>query len=186
MRCTENKVELFQFLGREVASLEVEGVLFVSTSDVNVVSNRPSDMASVGIDVTDHEADTRLLLHEAHGAAQGHRKILIRKVDTDVGALAVAYVNQLDIDLWLAFCVGKHFTYISANSLAGYLGSDKCKALPFFQAFSGSDTTSSFAGRSKRTAFDAWGVFPEVTPVFKKLSSTPEMITAEDEAVLEW
>ena len=161
-------------------------MLFVSTFGVNVVSKRPNDMASTGIDPTDHEeADTRLMLHVAHGAAEGHRSVLIRTVDTDVVALAVTFVNQLDIELWLAFGVGKHFNYILANSLASNFGPEKCKALSFFHAFSGSDTTSSFAGRGKKTAFDAWEVFPEVTPVFSKLSLTPDVITPEDEAVLE-
>ncbi len=38
-----------------------------------------------------------------------------------------------------------------------------------FHAFTGCDTTSLFAGRGKKTAFNTWNVFPEVTGAFEDL-----------------
>ena len=184
LRCSENKVELFEFLSKEIVALTVKDVIVISSLNDTTISNCPIDLRDIS-SVNHEEADTRMLLHVGHGAAQGYNDILIRTVDTDVVALAVANVHELNINLWLAFGVGKSLTFISANSLANSLGPDKSKALLFFHAFSGSDTTSSFAGKGKKTAFEAWNVMPEVTETFKRLSSKPTSITPEDEAMLE-
>ena len=55
------------------------------------------------------------------------------------------------------------YRVISAH---GILGAKKCLALPMFHAFTGCDTVSSFSGRGKKTAWETWNVFPEVTDAF--------------------
>jgi hypothetical protein len=60
----------------------------------------------------------------------------------------------------------KHFQYFHVNSIHARLGERKAKALPFFHAFTGSDTTSSFYGRGKKSMWDAWDVYPDVTETF--------------------
>lgn len=45
-----------------------------------------------------------------------------------------------------------------------------CMALPFWFAFTGCDTVSSFRGRGKKTAWNVWNSFPEVTQAFINLS----------------
>ena len=57
--------------------------------------------------------------------------------------------------------------------MAGALGPERCIALPFVHAFSGCDTVSSFAGRGKKTVWEIWKVFNEVTPAFCTLASNP-------------
>ena len=65
--------------------------------------------------------------------------------------------------------------------MAGALGPEKCIALPFLLAFSGCDTVSSFAGRGKRTVWEIWKIFNEVTPAFCTLASTPDPSSVDDQ-----
>ena len=46
----------------------------------------------------------------------------------------------------------------------------KRQALLFVHAFSGCDTTSGFAGKGKKSFYDAWKNVAEITPLFCKLS----------------
>ena len=46
---------------------------------------------------------------------------------------------------------GKHFRYYHINSICQELGEDKARPLPFFPGFSGSDATSQFNGKGKKT-----------------------------------
>jgi len=63
--------------------------------------------------------------------------------------------------------------------MARALGPEKCLALPFLHAFSGCDTVSSFAGRGKRTVWDIWKTFNDVTPAFWTLASTPSSVEGQ-------
>ena len=56
------------------------------------------------------------------------------------------------------------------------LGPDICPALPFFYAFTGCDTVSSFYGKGKCKAYDAWVKSKRkdnFTDVFVKLGEKP-------------
>ena len=44
---------------------------------------------------THEEADTRMMLHSADAVQQGHRRVLLRTVDTDVFVLAIVLANRL-------------------------------------------------------------------------------------------
>lgn len=54
-----------------------------------------------------------MLLHVQDALQQGHKKILLRTVDTGVLALAVAFLQQVTdlehLDLWVAFGTGNNF-----------------------------------------------------------------------------
>ena len=52
-------------------------------------------------------------------------------------------------DLWIEFGTGKHRRCLSIHEYAANLGDDVCAALPFWYAFAGYDTVSSFGGRGK-------------------------------------
>ena len=54
-----------------------------------------------------------------------------------------------------------------------------------FHAFTGCDTVSSFAGREKKTAFDIWKSFNEITPVFSTLLTDPSELNDDCVSVLE-
>jgi len=55
------------------------------------------------------------------------------------------------------------------------LGPRKSNALLFLHAFSGYDTVSSFAGRGKKTAWEIWKIYDEVSPAFYTLASNPDL-----------
>ncbi|KAG7164213.1 hypothetical protein Hamer_G014357 [Homarus americanus] len=122
------------------------------------------------------EADTRMMVHAADALECGHRRILIRTVDTDVVILAVALANErsevLD-ELWLTFGTGKDQRYIAAHQIAKALGLEKSRALPVIHAITGCDTVSAFAGHSKKADWATWNAFSEVTTAFLSLASTP-------------
>ncbi len=116
------------------------------------------------------EADTRLLLHAADAVQKGFRKVCIRTVDTDVVVLAIAMFDRIDPEeFWIAFGTGSNFRYIPVHSVAALMNPKARATLHVFHAFTGCDTTSSFAGRGKKTAFNTWNVFPEVTGAFEDL-----------------
>lgn len=47
-----------------------------------------------------------------------------------------------------------------------FTGPQRARVLPLFHAFTGCDTVSSFNGKGKKTAFDAWEAFPALTEGF--------------------
>ncbi len=92
----------------------------------------------------------------------------------DVLVLAVTAAQRLNInELWVAFGVGKSFHNLAAHEMAKALGPDKCTALPMFHAFAGCDNVSCFGGRGKKTAWDMWKAFDDVTPA---LGATPDSV----------
>ena len=74
----------------------------------------------------------------------------------------------------MAFGTGKNYRVISAHGIYAAIGLDKCLALPMFHAFTGCDTVSSFSGIGKKTAWEMWNVFPEVTDAFLSLMEQPQ------------
>ena len=115
-----------------------------------------------------------MFVHVQGAVSLGYTKITIRTVDTDVVVLAVMAAQNLKIDLWLAFGTGKHFRYIAAHRIANVLGPEKSVTLPMFHAITGCDTVSFFAGKGKKSAWEAW-TSSDITETFAALASTPEV-----------
>ena len=167
-----NKSQLFAMIGNRVHREIFRGQVVI-TSGSSVICSLDTDMANLA-PCMHEEADTRIFIHAADGISNGLQHIVIRTVDTDVLVLAISYYNRLDCqDLWVAFGTGKSFRYINAKIIAQSLGPKKCKALPVFHAFSGCDTTSSFLGKGKRTAWATWNSFCAVTGAFCNIGQAP-------------
>jgi len=83
-------------------------------------------------------------------------------------------------DVWLAFGAGKWFRHIHVNAIYNALGKHKFMALPVFHSFTGCDTTSAFFGKGKKSAWDAWNSFPEVTDAFLLIDSHPHTLLSND------
>ena len=67
---------------------------------------------------THEEADTRMILHAADAVQEGHRKIVLRTVDTDVLVLALAgRLQEQQVELWVAMGTGSHLRYIAAHEI---------------------------------------------------------------------
>ena len=179
-----NKTELFSFLANHVTHV---------ATNKQVVTTNGSDVLCTPAQNTSHlapcdheEADTRMILHMADAVEKGFRKILLRTVDTDVVILAVAAPAKLDMqELWAAFGTAKKFRYIPVHDISLSLGPDKSQALPMFHAYTGCDTISFFNTRGKKTAWDTWKVFEEVTPTFLALSTGPTEVTCDHVALIE-
>ena len=65
------------------------------------------------------------------------------------------------------------------------LGQQESKGLLFFHAFSGCDSCSGMEGKGKKSFFSTWLVYPDVTPVFQKLSQCPEEISTNDFGIIQ-
>ncbi|KAG0717130.1 hypothetical protein GWK47_008210 [Chionoecetes opilio] len=173
LRINDNKTELFPFLASNVADIDTSKHL-ITTQDYSVLCSNRQDVSALA-PCTHEEADTRILLHLQDAVQQGYSKVSMRTVDTDVVVLAIASANRLNIsELWIAFGAGKSFRFIAAHEIAKALGPDRCVALPMFHAFTGCDTVSCFGGRGKKTAWDTWTTYGDVTPAFCALGAMPE------------
>jgi len=182
LRVDSNKKELFKFLSEVIAtSLFNQDKELIITHDEKVLTHPPQESIDLLAPCTHEEADTRMMLHVAHASQNGHSKIMIRTVDTDVVVLAVSVANTLpeQSELWLAFGTGKHFRYLAAHEITTLLGPEKASALPMFHALTGCDTVSAFVGHGKRTAWAIWKSLPELTNALLQLSCAPNDIHSE-------
>ena len=110
----------------------------------------------------------------------------IRTADTDVVVLAVAAAARMSIqELWVVFGTGRNFRYIPVHEIVASIGPNKSQALPMFHAYTGCDTVSSFATKRKKTAWDTWRSYNEVTTTFLALSAGPDQVADEDVTMLE-
>jgi len=110
LRVDENKTELFNFLS---------GVLYNSfqLADKELVITKGDDVlrkpllldTSALAPCNYEEADSCIMLHATHAAHNGHKKILVRTVDTDVVVLAVALARTLneETEVWMSFGTGR-------------------------------------------------------------------------------
>jgi len=86
----------------------------------------------------DHEeADTRICVHLQDALEKGARKVLVRTVDTDVIIVLAGIFFELqkvfsDLDIWVAFGMGKYFRYYHMNAICQRLGEERCIGLPFY------------------------------------------------------
>lgn len=173
LRVDANKTELFLFLADQTVSLQSEDKTVLSTSDKCVLSNTTTDTALIS-PCTHEEADTRLFLHASDCAREGHKKVMVRTVDTDVVVLAISTFPSLDVDeMWIAFGVGKQYRYIAVHDIVKALGDEKSQVLHVFHAMTGCDQTSAFLGRGKGTAWATWVSFRDATAAFSRLSKCP-------------
>lgn len=130
----------------------------------------------------DHEeADSRICVHVQNALQNGATTIFVRTVDTDVIVLLVGiYFHFLEahqnVDIRVGFGTGKHFKCYSINNICLHIGKPRSRALPFFHAFTGSDTTSQFLGKAKKSAWEAWKSYPEVTEAFLCAADRPFQI----------
>ena len=148
-----------------------------------LTSSNRSEMSNLS-PCTHEEADTRLMIHALDASLRGHRRIKIRTNDTDVIVLSV--VSTLPVDeFWITYGSGKNVQHMPVHVVASSLGPSKSSALPMFHALTGSDTVSFFRNHGKKSAWDVWNVFLELTPVLCALKASPEIITEESLAVLE-
>ena len=175
----ENKKELFSFISTQISKNDMDGKLLLSTRFETELSNRDCDLTT--LQPCNHsEADTRILLHLAHAAEQGHTCAYVRTVDSDVVVLAIRFFDTLGLSkLWVGFGSGKKYRDIPVHTIGSSLGRSKSLALPLFHSLTGCDTNSQFLGCGKKTAWAAWTSIPELTDTLVELTRDPNLFTLE-------
>ena len=97
----------------------------------------------LGLQSTQDEADTRVLLHTLYTAQnEDVERVVIYANDTDIIVLAVYYAaTHLSLlqELWVR---NAPQSYLPIHEIAAKLGKPLCRALPFIHSMSGRDTTS--------------------------------------------
>ena len=115
-------------------------------------------------------------------AKQGYTQALVKTVDSDVAVLSFAYADCAQEygleNLYVLYGPDEKYYNVFENSAA--LGFEVCKALPFFHAFTGCDTVSSFYQHGKAKFWKVWQENLEqnqtLTEVFKHLSDQPHTV----------
>ena len=112
----DNKKKLFAFISKELSAAKVIGRPLLNTHHETVLSNKDIDLSS--LEPCNHsEADTRIILHLAHAAEQGH-----------------TYFHSFGLsELWVGFGCGKYYHDIPVHAIC----STKSQALPLFHSFLG-------------------------------------------------
>ena len=173
---SSNKKELFDFLTYKVANFVFpEGKAVYITSEESVLTVCSSSPMP---NCNHEEADTRIVVHVLHAFQQGLTNVQVRTVDTDVVVVLIGVFHKLLLsqpkaDIWVAFGVEKNYRHYSINVLSTSLGTKRSQALPMLHAISGCDTTSAFWGKGKKSFWQAWMAFEEVTDTFVYLASHP-------------
>ena len=72
---------------------------------------------------------------------------------------------------WLSFGQGGNDRWIPVHDVCQKIGLEKSKGILFFHAFTGCEVVSAFRGKGKTAAWHTWNVYPNISPVFTKLST---------------
>ena len=75
--------------------------------------------------------------------------------------------------------------WIPIHELLNAMGPTRARRIMYFHAFSGCDVVSAFRGKGKKSAWQTWDVFDEVTATFSNLSQFPTEVTDTDLKTLE-
>ena len=187
LRVNENKDELLQLIAAKcVSNNRLSNFRLVFTAGEYVLTNDNSIEILSLAPCNHEEADMRVFVDAKNMAEIGHRKIMIKIVDTVVIIIAIAIFHELRLkELWIEFRTGKGRRCFPIHEDASRLGEQICSGILLWYAFTGCDITSSFAGRGKTSAWETWKAFPEVTDSFKRLSDYPSTITEDDWALIE-
>ncbi len=88
--------------------------------------------------------------------------------------LRISLFDDIGCDsLYVAFGAGGAYHLIDVSGIALSIGLLKCKALPLFHARTGCDVTSLFSGRGKRTAWNTWQAFDQLTESLSAIMQNP-------------
>ena len=137
------------------------------------------------------EADQRLVRHTLHCLSPcfSFEKIVINTIDTDVLILLIANLSShLRKNLRVLVYAKMVRSGIHHNLRAMILELDHsiCEALPFFYAFSGCDTVSSFFSKGKCKGWDIWMEDrSNLDEVFIRLGNEPGELTNTDMNIIE-
>lgn len=83
------------------------------------------------------------------------KKVPILTFDQEFVAISISVFEQLDLlELWLAFGIGKHLSYLEIPMIATALGAANVKYLRLSNAFTGYNKASFYSGNGKETEWN--------------------------------
>jgi len=99
------------------------------------------------------EADTRLVIHAKHAAAN-HPTVIVISEDTDVFVILLGMHSEIGKRILLRRGKKNQIRMVDISKLGTALGKEVCKALVGVHAWTGCDSVSSFAGKGKVKAIN--------------------------------
>lgn len=178
LRDTSNKTELFHFLAEKMCEAETTSTVIVTKGE-DAISNTRKSLDAVS-PCCHEEADCRIFVHARDATTDGSKSIIIKANDTDVLVIAISVLpslQELGLEkMWIAFGQGAKMRWIPVYEVVSAIGLEKAGGIPYFHAFTGCDVVSAFRGKAKKSAWQTWNVFDDVSETFTNLSQHPTLI----------
>lgn len=159
LKSGENKQSLQTFLTKQFqtclspTSITVTTALESEADTLYYTPGQPTTVTRAPLLNSDHEeADTRLLLH-AKDCSRSFKTVVVWSPDTDVAVIGIGLAESLTCDLLFATGTRNSKRLISLTEIALSI-KPVAEVLPAFHALTGCDTTSSFYGKGKKTAYN--------------------------------
>ena len=188
LRDDDNKTELFQFLADRICQTQTTSTILLTKEGCVICNDNQKSLAAVSPCVHE-EADTQIFVHARDAAIEGSKSLVIKANDTDIVVIAVSVLPQLQEigveTMWTAFGHGVGMKWIPIHELLNAIGPARASGILYFHAFTGCDVVSAFRGKGKKSAWQTWDVFDEVTENFSNLSKFPTEVTDTDLKTLE-
>ena len=180
LKNSKNKEKLNHLLVDKLYSLHDNDKCTVITKCGNIVTNVALTDDQFINNFPSEEADPRLVRHMVHCVRSGVTIIVVRTVNSDVIIAFRHFAGNFNSKVFSYFGSGNKACFYNINEICLSLGEDVCHSLPFFFAFSGYDTVSSFFNQGKCKMWDRWldnHNRLEITQVFCELSNMPVCVT---------
>ena len=127
--------------------------LYCSREDITITNPDNLDVSTIS-PCTHKEADTRIFVHLKDAVRKGCSNIAIRATGTDIIIFASTLFEDIASQkIWVHFGTNKCLRIIPIHDIFVRLGSQRCKALLFFHALTGADSTAGFVGFSQISAW---------------------------------
>jgi len=97
------------------------------------------------------EADTKIVYHGSE--MNSNSNVVVKCSDTDIVIITLGNLHKIKARIYIEYGVSKSRHVIDINALHEYLGSDLCKALPGFHAFTGCNYNPAFFRKGKQRPF---------------------------------
>jgi len=148
---TESKAKLTKFLAdswKDEKKRELLGnIILLVTSEgqcFQITQNKVKELATTGHE----EADTRLVIHAKHAAAN-HPTVIVISEDTDVFVILLGMHSEIGKRILLRRGKKNQIRLIDISKFGTALGKEAFEALVGVHAWTGCDFVSSFAGKGK-------------------------------------
>ena len=151
-----NEINLNEYLTQKFIKLhDNDKQTICITYNDTVISNDDNVLNENG---TSEEADSRIIHHAINLRVNDYKEVSIQTVDSDAVVLSLGYANIVNDAGVGKFSVvyGPKEKYFDVFVNLSYFGEDICRALPYFHALTGWDTTSSFYQLGKGKFWKTW------------------------------